>query len=146
MRIPGRGLVQGSACARGCVCCTHTTCPWAAASCARSAPLARAVRRGCARRRPGWEGGGGVREGPGSPRVPRPGASVPPRPAAAAHSRRHGRPPAARMQPGITAGRGQRGLGFSRPPAPLPSRSPRSARRPQPLAAPLARRLRVSGG
>lgn len=91
-------------------------------------------------------GGREGRKGPGSPRVLRPGAAVPPRLTAAAHSRRHGRPPAARMQPGITAGRGQRGLGFSRPPALLPSRSPRSARRPQQLAAPLARRLRVSGG
>lgn len=78
VRIPGRGLVQGSACARGCVCCTHTTCPWAAASCARSAPLARAVRRGCARRRPGWEGGGGSGGSGVSPRAPAGSVRAPP--------------------------------------------------------------------
>lgn len=94
-------------------------------------------------------GGKGGSEGSGvSSRAPAgsgsaPPASSPPRTAADTGGRRQ---PAARMQPGITAGRGQRGLGFSRPPAPLPSRSPRSARRPQQLAAPLARRLRVSGG
>lgn len=124
MRIPGRGLVQGSACARGCVCCTHTTCPWAAASCARSAPLARAVRRGCARRRPGWEGGGGfgrVRGLPACPGRERPCPPAPPPPRTAADT--GGRRQLACSR-GLRRGEGSAGSAFLAPPPRFPPAPP----------------------